>query len=69
MTYCVATFRPLGLEMGSLAEYAYWTETPHGTWPGGWFSRAFNRNIHLIIEGIERALQQGIRKYQRKVKN
>jgi len=68
MTYCVATFRPLGLEMGSLAEYAYWTEAPHGTWPGGWFSKEFNRNIHIIIEGIQRALELGIKKYQEKVK-
>lgn len=68
-TYCIATFRPLGLEMGALAEYAYWTEKPHGTWPGGWFSRAFNRNIHILIEGIERALERGIKTYQKKVKN
>jgi len=68
MTYCIAIFNPLGLEMGSLAEYAFWTETPHGTWPGGWFANAYNRNIWRIIEGFQRALKRAIKKYQDRVR-
>jgi len=66
-TFCEATFRPLGFILGALAKYAYWTEVAHGTWPGGWFGRAFNRNVYVIVEGLDRALRNAIKRYQREV--
>jgi len=68
MTYCTATYNPLGLEMGNLAEYAYWTEVGHGTYEGGWFSRVFNRTIGDIVDGFQRALKIAVKKYQDRIR-
>jgi len=68
-TYCEATFKPLGFILGALAKYAYWTEAGHGTWLGGWFSRAFNKHVYIIVEGFDRALRKAVEKYQREVES
>ena len=65
--FVVATYKPLGLEMGSTSNYAIYTARGHGTWMGSWWNTYIKGMTVRVVEGVERLLKRLVDKYNREV--
>ena len=65
--FVVATYNPLGIEMGSWSDYAKYVAEGHGTWLGNWWETFKRRSIPEISISIEKALTRIVEKYNRLV--
>jgi len=60
--YVLATYKPLGLEMGALAKYAYWVAEGHGTWKGNFWNTYLREMTPRVVEGVLRVLKRIVNK-------
>jgi len=63
--YVLATFRPLGLEIGALAKYAYWVAMGHGTWKGNWWNTYLREMAPRVADALSKILDRIVKKYNR----
>lgn len=63
--FVTATIHPLGIEGGTFTPYGKYVEYPHGTWRGGFWSTYKNSALPRIFEGISRALNKIVDKFNK----
>ena len=63
--FATATYRPLGLEMGSYSKYARYVAEGHGTWRGNWWNTYIKGMTPRVVEGVSRVLKRLVRKFNK----
>jgi len=66
--YVLATFNPLGLELGALAKYAIYVAEGHGTWRGNWWRTYIRKMTPRVAQSVSDALKRVVRKFNRSVR-
>jgi len=63
--FVTATYRPLGLEMGSFLKHMKWLAEGHGTWKGNWWTTYLRGMTPRVVEGVSRVLKRLVNKYNK----
>jgi len=63
--YVLATYNPLGLEIGALAKYAYWVAFGHGTWRGNWWNSYLREMAPRVAEGVLGVLERTVKRFNK----
>lgn len=61
--YVVATWRPLGIEMGSWLPHMKWLAEGHGTWEGNWWAQFLRDMTPRVVESLQSLLKRVVDKY------
>jgi len=66
--FVVATYNPLGLEMGSYLPHMKYLAYGHGTWRGGWWEKWKRQSTAQIVERITNTVKRAVNKFNRMFK-
>lgn len=67
--FVTATWKPLGLEMGSFLPHMKYLAEGHGTWKGNWWATYLRGMTVRVVEDVSRALKRLVTKYNKKYKD
>jgi len=61
--YVLATYNPLGLELGALAKYAVYVAQGHGTWRGNFWRTYLHEMTPRVAEALDRTIKRLVKKF------
>ena len=65
--FVVATYNPLGLEMGSFLPHMKYLADGHGSWIGNWWKGYLIGMVPRVVEDVEKVLKRLVNKFNKEV--